>query len=189
MGRRKPRAVSAEWFRHHVLPAFDDSWDDAEGRMLADPFERRRIAELKEELVGGFERPIVIRRDHWFSRFRVADGMHRALAGMLLDTDLLIRHGYPPPDLGDATDLYTVTPTAQVCSDEFLDAVLALSSFRCAAGLWVQCDIASGERDGPVRLHLTHHAGLESQIAGDLTERLRESGLLADVAYIGPSED
>lgn len=188
MWRCKPRCVSADWFRHHVLPAFDDNWDDAEARMLVDPFERRRIAELKEELAAGFERPIVIRRDRWFSRPRVADGMHRALAAMLLDTDLLIRRGYPPPDSGDTTDLYTVTPADQVCSDEFLDAVLSLSSFRCAAGLWVQCDIASAERDGPIRLHLTHHIGLQSQIASDLVERLRESGLVADVAYIGPSE-
>ncbi len=76
------RTLSPGLFRRLVLPAHHRSWAETERVMLADPHERRRIEELEIELAGtGFERPVVIEREHsWSVRPRVCDGMHRSVA-------------------------------------------------------------------------------------------------------------
>jgi hypothetical protein len=50
------------------------------------------------ELAGtGFERPVVIRREHWWSvRPRVCDGMHRSVAALRLGLPILVRIGDDP---------------------------------------------------------------------------------------------
>jgi hypothetical protein len=174
--RESTRTVDAAWFRSHVRPANEDSWDDTEAVLLTDPHERRRITELTAELVDGFELPIVVHRDHWWSRrLRVADGVHRSIAAMRLGIALPIRHGYPPETDASGGDIYTATAEGADPA-EFLDAALSLSSFRCVDGPWVQCDVASGGVERPVRLYLTRHDGLQEAIAAQLQRRLREAG-------------
>lgn len=189
MRRHSTRAVDAQWFRTHVRPAHEERWSDTEAILLADPHERRRIAELASELVDGFERPIIVRRDRWWSRrLRVADGVHRSIAAMRHGIPLLIRNGYPPESDDSGGDIYTATVSGSNPA-EFLDAALSLSSFRCSAGPWVQCDVASGAPGGVVRLHLTRHDDLQELISAELQERLRDSGWLAQVKFIGPAEN
>ncbi len=190
MRRHSTRAVDPAWFRSHVRPAHEDNWSATEAALLADPHERRRITELTAELVGGFDRPIIVTRDRWWSRrLRVADGVHRSIAAMRLGIPLLIRRGYPPDTADEGADIYTVTAGDGV-AEEFLDAALSLSSFRCSAGPWVQCDVASGGADRPVQLYLTRHDGLQEVIAAQLQQRLREAGWpAATVAFTEHAED
>ena len=190
MKREGTHTVKPAWFRRHVLPANEQHWNDTEAILLADPHERRRIAELAAELVGGFDRPIVVCRDHWWSRrLRVADGVHRSIAAMRLGIPLLIRRGYPSEsDDDDDDDIYTATADGAEPA-EFLDATLSLSSFRCTAGPWVQCDVASGAPDGRVQLHLSRHEGLQEMIAAQLQGRLCDAGWAAQVQFCGPAED
>lgn len=189
MRRHSTRSVDPAWFRSHIRPANEDSWSVTEAALLADPYESRRIAELTTELVNGFDRPIIVTRDRWWSRrLRVADGVHRSIAAMRLGIPLLIRHGYPPDDADDAgVDVY-IAAAESADPAAFLDAALSLSSFRSADGPWVQCDVASGNPDGVVRLLLSRHDGLQPHIAEQLQERLRDAGWPAQVEFSGPAE-
>lgn len=186
MARDGTRTVSPSWFRQRILPANQDSWSATEAALLADPFERRRIDELKAELTAvGFDRAVVVgRRDHWWSlRPRVWDGVHRSIAAMELDVPILIQNEYSDDSDYDHSDVYTVT-APDTDTEALLDATLSLSSFRSSAGAWIQCDVASVKRDGPVQLHLPHHPDLRDLIAAELRERLRQSGINADVAFV-----
>ena len=74
--------------------------------MLNDAGERRRIDALAAELgTVGFQRAVIIERDHWWNvRPRVRDGMHRSIAAMRLGIPVLVRYGYQtdtPFDPGD----------------------------------------------------------------------------------------
>lgn len=182
--------VSPGWFRAHILPAYASSWDDCEAVLLADPLERRRIDELDVELKAGFERPVAIGRDHWFSRRpRVLDGVHRAITAMRAGIDIPIHRGYPVVDHCDHydhTDLYAVT-AADTDLDVLLDAAMSLSSFRSAGGPWIQCDVASGNRD-TVWLHLPRHIDLRIRIAEQLRQRLQEARINATVEFTEDDE-
>lgn len=179
------RTLSPARFRARVLPAFDDSWDAAESGLLDSALERRRIAELETELAAsGFDRAVILARDHWWSpRPRVCDGMHRSIAAMRLGIAIPTRHGFPPDTEYNHDDIYLVT-AGGVDSDELLDAALTLSSFRCSAGPWIQCDVASGKVGGPVRLHLPHHPELRKLIADELRDRFAAAGFPAEVAFL-----
>lgn len=181
------RTVDPGWFRDHVLPAHNNSWDRCETALLSDPLERRRIDELAAELKSGFDRPITVIRDHWFSRQpRVVDGMHRAIAAMRSGLDIPIRHGYPAGAAYDHSDVYTVTAAGTELAD-LLDAAMSSSSFRSASGPWIQCDVGSAF-DGLVRLHLPRHTDLRGQIADQLRQRLQDAGIDAVVEFAGIDE-
>jgi hypothetical protein len=93
---RSPRGVTPEWFRSHVVPENHNTWDACEAALLADPYERRRVDDLKTELaLRGFDEPVVLGFDHWWSRRpRVRDGVHRSIAAMELGIQIPIRYGY-----------------------------------------------------------------------------------------------
>ncbi|TLH64461.1 hypothetical protein C1S80_12400 [Mycolicibacterium aubagnense] len=170
------------WFRAHVLPAHGGTWDACAAALLADPLERRRIDELAVELKDGFDRPVFIGRDHWWSlRPRVLDGMHRSIAAMRAGIDIPIRYGYPDDDVYDHSDAYTIT-AVNAGPDKLLDAAMSLSSFRSAAGPWVQCDVGSAYGN-VVRLQLPRHPQLREQIAAQLRGRLQAVGIDAQVAF------
>jgi hypothetical protein len=58
---RSPHVVTPGWLRSHVRPANHASWDDCEAALLVDPLERRRIDELKSELIHrGFDLPMLV---------------------------------------------------------------------------------------------------------------------------------
>lgn len=179
------RTVDPDWFRRRVRPANEDSWDATEAILLADPLERRRIAELTVELAGGgLDRPIIVVRDCWWSRqLRVADGVHRSIAAMRLGVKLPIRCGYPPEDGDFHTDVYSVTAPGSE-TDALLSAAVQLASFRTATGPWVQCDTGAALPGGRIELCLTHHADLRDAIAVQLRDRLREAGIDAEVRYL-----
>jgi hypothetical protein len=102
----RPRTVTPAWFRRRVLPAYGDrTWADCEAALLADPLERRRIDELKAELtLRGFDHPVAVGRDHWWSKPQVQDGVHRSIAAMELGVPIAIRYGGYPDDI-DADNL------------------------------------------------------------------------------------
>ena len=137
--------------------------------------------------VSGFENPVTVRRDRWWHRRpRVRDGIHRSVAAMRLGIDIPVRFGEPEMEGYGVMDEYTVTPAVPVADDsgELLDRVLSLSSFRSADGFWMRCDTASGNRaTGEVRLCLPSRPHRREEIAAELTERLREAGIDAAVAF------
>lgn len=185
---RNTRTVSPGWFRSHILPPFQPDWATAEAGVQADPLERRRIDELAADMArNGFQRPVVVGRDRWFShRPRVWDGMHRAIAAMRIGVAIPVVRGYRA-DSEWSEDDYTVTAVGTDI-DTLMDAVLSLSSFRCSVGPWIQCDVASAAGDGPVRLLLTRHPELRLRIVAELTDRLRSAGIDADVAFVEESD-
>lgn len=153
--------------------------------MLDSPLQRLRISELEVELArSGFDRAVVLERDHWWSwKPRVRDGMHRSIAAMQLGLPIPTRDGFPSDAEYDHSDVYTATASG-TSSEELLDAALTLASFRCSAGPWIQCDVASGPADGPVRLHLPRHPELRELIAAELQERFTSAGVQATVSFL-----
>jgi hypothetical protein len=181
------RTVTPTWFRSHVLPAYGDrTWADCEAALLADPLERRRIEELKAELIHrGFDLPVLVGRDHGWSRPQVQDGVHRSIAAMELGVPIPIRYGYPDhtdADYPDLSDLYAVTSAGSTI-DEL--GVVGLASFRCSAGAWIQCDSASASpQRTAMELYLPHHPHLRRLIAEELQDRLRGAGIDATVTFL-----
>jgi hypothetical protein len=160
--------------------------------MLADPHESRRVGELEHELTeNGFQRPVVIEREAWWSpRWQVCDGVHRSLAAMRLGVPIPVRIGYDTSAVYDHSDLYRVTASGDIThGGDLIDAVVALASFRCSDGPWIQSDGAFGVANGPVNLHLPRHPELRLRIATDLEARLREAGIEADVEFLGNRDD
>lgn len=163
-----------------MLPAYHSNWDEAERSLLADPAQRLRIEELVAELTRrGFERPVVVDREHWWSvRPQVSDGVHRSIAAMRAGLAIPVRFGFDEAAVYDHSDLYRVTATVLPLGPEDLqEAVMDLTSFRCSAGPWIQCDSASGAVNGPVDIYLAHHPDLRPLIAAELQERLRSGGV------------
>ena len=179
--------ITPRWFRRLVLPAYHDSWAAAETEFMGDPLQRRRIEELQAELTrDGFQQPVTLARENrWSPRPTVADGLHRSVAAMRLGIPIPVRFGYDDATHYDHSDVYRVSANAPV-PEQFEDlttAVLALASFRCTAGPWIQCDIASGPLAGPVELYLPRHPELRGQIAAELQDRLQVSGVDAVVEF------
>lgn len=174
------RAMSPGLFRRLVLPAHHRSWTHVERAMLADPDERRRIEELGIELASkGFERPVVIRREHWWSaRPRVCDGMHRSVAALGLGLPILVRIGDDRTVQSDRSDVYRVTlPAASPFPANLVETVLNASSFRCSAGPWIQYDCAAYRQGGPIDVRLDHHPDVRHLIAAELQGRVRGAGV------------
>jgi len=174
------RTLSPGLFRRLVLPAHHRSWAETERVMLADPHERRRIEELEIELAGtGFERPVVIEREHWWSvRPRVCDGVHRSVAALRGGFPILVRIGHDRAVGSDRSDVYRVTsPAASYFSADLAEMVLHASSFRCSAGPWIQYDFASYVEGGPIDVHLDHHPDLRPLIAVELQDRVHAAGV------------
>ena len=174
------RTLSPGLFRRLVLPAHHRSWAATERVILADLNERRRIEELEIELAcTGFERPVVIQREHWWSvRPRVCDGVHRSVAALRCGFPILVRIGYDRAVGYDRSDVYRVTsPTSCPVSADRAETVLLASSFRCSAGPWIQYDFAACVEGGPVDVHLDHHPDLRCLIAAELQERVRGAGV------------
>lgn len=183
MSRARPRNVCPDRFRSYVLPAHHSCWNSCEAELLSDPLERRRVEELELELAGGFDQPIVVKRDHWWSRKpRVRDGVHRSIAAMRSGIPIPIRYGYPPDTEYDRSDTYAIT--AGDGTDAVMDAAVSLASFRCSAGPWVQCEIAAYLGGGTVELSLQSHPELRELIAAELQQRLQEAGVAASVAFL-----
>lgn len=183
------RTVSPAWFRSHVLPAKQDTWDQLESDLLADQDERLRVTELCSDLAeSGFEHPVTVGRDKWWNRRpRVRDGIHRSVAAMRLGIDIPIRFGEPEMDGYDEQDKYTVTVTdASGDPDELFERVYALASFRSGDGFWMRCDVATGGRTpGVVNLFMPRRESRREVIAGEIVERLRGSGIPAEVSFAG----
>jgi hypothetical protein len=183
------RTVSPDWFRSHVLPAAQDSWDQLEADLLADQDERLRVAELCSDLsASGFEHPVTVGRDRWWNRRpRVRDGIHRSVAAMRLGIDIPIRFGEPEMDGYDAQDQYTVTVTdVSGDSDELFERVYSLASFRSGDGFWMRCDVATGGRTpGVVNLFMPRRESRRQVISGEIVERLRTAGIPARVEFAG----
>ena len=183
------RTVSPDWFRSHVLPAAQDSWDQLEADLLADQDERLRVTELCSDLsASGFEHPVTVGRDRWWNRRpRVRDGIHRSVAAMRLGIDIPIRFGEPEMDGYDAQDQYTVTVTdvSGDDADELFERVYSLASFRSGDGFWMRCDVATGGRTpGVVNLFMPRREYRREVIAGEIVERLCDSGISAEVAFV-----
>lgn len=190
-GRRRARTVSPAWFRANVLPVFYGSWEETERHMLADDVERRRLDELTAELsAGGFDYPVCVGRDNWWSlRPRVLDGMHRAVTAMRLGVDIPIEYGDPYKDGYGEQDYYLVNVTGPDPDPaETFDRVLCLASFRSSDGFWLTCDVG-GALDNEIRLQLPRRAHRREEIAGELAARLREAGITATVTFAGEVED
>jgi hypothetical protein len=183
---RRSRTVSPAWFRAHVLPLETwSSWDEAEADLLSDPDQQRRIDELAADLTAsGFEHPVTMGRDRWWSRRpRVRDGIHRSITAMRLGLDIPLRFGEPSMEGYGEQDEYTVT-AATGSFDELMDRVFTLASFRCADGFWLRCDTASGDSlKGEVRLLLPRRTQRREEIAAELAERLRDSGISTQVTF------
>ena len=183
------RTVSPAWFRSHVLPAEQDTWDQLESDLLADQDERLRVTELCSDLAeSGFEHPVTVGRDKWWNRRpRVRDGIHRSVAAMRLGIDIPIRFGEPEMDGYDEQDKYTVTVSdVSGDPDELFERVYALSSFRSGDGFWMRCDVATGGRTpGVVKLFMPRRESRREVIADEIVERLRVSGIPAQVAFAG----
>lgn len=180
------------WFRRLVRPAYHDSWVEAEQNMLADPLERRRIDELGEELAQkGFERPVVLGRDHWWSPLlRVSDGVHRSLAAMRSGMPIAVRYGYDDPGEYAPSDIYRVAVRSSHDPEEDVTGqMMSLASFRCSAGPWVQCDTASGSSETHLDLYLAPHPDLRPLIAAELQERLRTADIDAVVEFLEDRPD
>ena len=177
MSKSAVHTMSPGLFRRLVLPAHHRSWAETERVMLADPNERRRIEELEIELAGaGFERPVVIEREHWWSlRPRVCDGVHRSVAALRGGFPILVRIGYDQTADFVHSDVYQVTAPAG--PSDFFETVLSVSSFRCSAGHWIQSECASGVSGGPIEIYLPYHHGERHLIAAELQERVRAAGV------------
>ena len=176
--------VSPEWFRRHALPAYGDSWDVSEAELRGDPYEARRLSELEVELrASGIQRPVSVYFDHWWSRrLTVADGMHRAITAMHLDLPIPIGRNYQPPNQRAATAVYRVTAATQ-STEDLMDAVTSLASFRLSSGPWIQTDTTAGAGAHTVEVYLPNHPELREQIAVELEERLRTSSVDARVEF------
>lgn len=183
------RTVSPAWFRSHVLPAAQDSWDQLESDLLADQDERLRVTELCSDLAeSGFEHPVTVGRDKWWNRRpRVRDGIHRSVAAMRLGIDIPIRFGEPEMDGYDEQDKYTVTVSdVSGDPDELFERVYSLASFRSGDGFWMRCDVATGGRTpGVVNLFMPRRESRREVIAGEIVERLRGAGIPAEVSFAG----
>ena len=178
------RSVSPAWFRSHVLPAFEESWEECESYLLSSPLETIRVQELRGELSRVFERPIVVERGAWYHRkLRVRDGVHRAVAAMSLGIDIHIRYGYPVDVEDSFSDVYFIEP-ARYDDAELLDKVISLSSFRCSAGPWIQSDIVAGHDNGPFEVMFPRHTGLRGLIAEEFQHRLQRAGVDAVVSFL-----
>ena len=186
---RRSRTVSPAWFRAHILPLETwSSWDEAEADLLSDPDQQRRIDELTADLTAsGFEHPVTVGRDRWWHRRpRVRDGIHRSITAMRLGLDIPLRFGEPTMEGYGEQDEYIVTVVTAAAGgfDELMDRVFALASFRCADGFWLRCDTASGDTAaGEVRLLLPRRTQRREEIAAELAERLRDSGISAQVTF------
>jgi hypothetical protein len=183
------RTVSPAWFRSHVLPAEQDTWDQLESDLLADQDERLRVTELCSDLAeSGFEHPVTVGRDKWWNRRpRVRDGIHRSVAAMRLGIDIPIRFGEPEMEGYDEQDKYIVTVSdVSGDSDELFERVYSLASFRSGDGFWMRCDVATGGRTpGVVNLFMPRRESRRAVIAGEIVERLRGSGIPAEVSFAG----
>jgi hypothetical protein len=179
------RTVRPEWFRRHALPAYGNSWVISEAELREDPYETRRLSELEAELrTSGIQRPISVFFDHWWSRrLTVADGMHRAITAMQLGLPIPVGRNYQLPDQPHATDVYRVTAAAQ-STEDLMDVVMSLASFRLSSGPWIQTDFTAGAGDHSVEIYLPNHTELRGQIAGELEGRLRTAGLDANVEFL-----
>ena len=181
------RTVSPDWFRSHVLPAEQDSWDQLEADLLVDPDQRLRITELCSDLsTTGFDHPVTVGRDRWWSRRpRVRDGVHRSVAAMRLGIEIPIRFGEPEMDGYDEQDQYTVTVTdVSGDADELFERVYSLASFRSGDGFWMRCDVATGGRTpGVINLFMPRRESRREVIAGEIVDRLRGSGISAEVSF------
>jgi hypothetical protein len=178
------RTVSPEWFRRHALPAYGNSWVTSETELRDDPYEARRLSELEVELrTSGIQRPISVFFDHWWShRLTVADGMHRAITAMHLGLPIPVGRNCQLPDQHHATDVYRVT-AATKSTEDLMDAVTSLASFRLSSGPWIQTDTTAGAGAHTVEVYLPNHPELRDQIAGELEERMRTSGVDAHVEF------
>lgn len=185
----KTRSVSPEWFRRNVLPAYENTWDECEAFLFADPFEAQRIEELTEEIVSvGLQEPVVVERREWYHRKpRLCDGTHRTVALMKLGQDIDVHYGYPyrrlHPTEPYSADVYEISPIEGYDVD-MGDAAMSLSSFRCSAGTWVQTDVCSGTVNGPVEIVYPTHAPLRELIAEELQQRFANHGLRVHVKFV-----
>ena len=177
--------VHPEWFRRHALPAYSNSWNASEAELREDPYEARRLSELEAELkTSGIQRPISVFFEHWWSRrLTVADGMHRAITAMRLGLPIPVGRNYQLPGQHHATDVYRVAATAH-STEELMDAVMSLASFRLSSGPWIQTDFTAGAGDRAVEIYLPNYPELRDQIAAELEGRLRTSGLDANVEFL-----
>jgi len=176
--------VSPEWFRRHVLPAYGDSWAASEAELRDDPYEVRRLRELEDELrMSGIQRPVSVYFEHWWSRrLTVADGMHRAITAMRLGLPIPVGRNYQLPEQHHATDVYRVTAEGH-STEDLMDAVTSLATFRLSSGPWIQTDTTAGADSHTVEVYLPNHTDLRDQIAGELEQRLRTSGVDARVEF------
>lgn len=175
------------WFRRLVLPAYHSDWTEAEQFMFDDPNQRRRINELMNELSRkGFERPVVLERDHWWSpRAQVSDGVHRSVAAMRLGLPIPVRFGHDSSGEYDHSDVYRITANSLPDSEfDLVDAAMTLASFRSASGAWIQTDSASGPVEGPVDIYLPRHPEFRGMIAAELQDRLSTAGVDAVVRFL-----
>ena len=176
--------VPPEWFRRRVLPAYGDSWVESEAELRDDPYEVRRLSELEAELIiSGIQRPVSVYFEHWWSRrLTVADGMHRAITAMRLGLPIPVGRNYQLPEQHHATDVYRVT-AGEHSTEDLMDAVMSLASFRLSSGPWIQTDSTAGAGARAVEAYLPNHPDLRDQIAVELEERLRTSGVDACVEF------
>lgn len=182
-----------------AYPWFPDrkaTWDDAVASLTATESDRKRLAELEDDLLlNGQQEPVRLHPGGCDPNDEectgtccppvILNGMHRVVNALLANRDITVTTDKHVSSDGpvSATDIYTYTDI------DLFDGIFDYLSFRVHDNLWANTSVMASRPTGVVIYWDDDMTGYEDVIETKLRKVLREAGVESSVSIVTYQED